>query len=121
MCSSGAQTLYCDGITRANGEGFITCFQNADCSPASIGIDAGNCSLATTLSCFLDPIVAVGTPDPSAPVGAAVFCIPKTGNAGINGAAGLPGPGRVLNQARSTLFCASDPNVIYQPGVGGCP
>ena len=35
--------------------------------------------------------------------------------------AGLPGPARIINQAKSTLFCKSDPTVQYMPGVGGCP
>jgi len=120
-CASGPDELSCDGIVRANNTGFISCFTNADCDPTVIGVDAGNCTLSKRRKCFLDPIVATGSPDPGTPVGAAAFCIPPTANSGINGVAGLPGPGRVRNQSKVTYFCASNPSVSYTPGVGGCP
>jgi hypothetical protein len=116
----GPDDRSCDAIVRANGDGYIQCQSNADCSEDNIGIAAGVCRLLKRRSCFLDPIIASGTPDPSTPIGAAVFCIPPTANPGINDVAGIPGPGRVLTQARSRLFCASDPDKIYTPGVGGC-
>jgi hypothetical protein len=104
----------------ANGEGFLKCSVQADCDALPNGI-AGNCSLAKTRECFLDTIVATGGADPQAPIGAAAFCIAKTSNAGINTVAGLPGPGRVVNQGSVTHFCASNPAVTYVPGFGGCP
>ncbi len=137
---------FCDGIVRADGSGLVgcdprplcldtltgcttnadcnagvTCSPDAQCSVAALGVDAGSCSILERKPCFLDPIIAQGNADPNAPLGAANFCVPPTVNSGINGAAGLPGPGRARIQTESTLFCASDPNVVYTPGVGGCP
>ena len=121
VCAAGPASSLCDGVIRANGEGFIQCFTNADCGPAAIGIDAGNCLLSQTRDGFLDPVTAAGVADANRPVAAATFCLPPTGNSGINGVAGLPGPAKVLNQASSRIFCASNPSVLYEPGVGGCP
>jgi hypothetical protein len=120
-CGVGPTDKLCDGIVRASGEGFIGCLGNLDCTPGTIGVDAGACTLTRQRPCFLDPITAVGTPDPGAPIGAAAFCIAKTANGGINTVAGLPGPARISNQAVTATFCGSDPNVQYVPGVGGCP
>ena len=121
VCPAGPADKSCDAVLRANGEGFISCNNNADCLGSNIGIEAGNCTISKPRECFLDPITATGVADPETPVGAATFCIPTTSNGAINSVAGLPGPGRVVNQAASRLFCASDPGVQYQPGVGGCP
>jgi cysteine-rich repeat protein len=120
-CDEGPEDKYCDAVVRASGEGFIQCLGNADCSIDTIGVAAGSCTLTKVRECFSRTIDAVGAADPETPIGAAIFCIPPTGNAGINQVAGLPGPGRILNQGRSRLFCASDPSVQYTPGVGGCP
>jgi hypothetical protein len=105
---------------RASGKGYIGCQSNADCDPGNIGLEAGACTLVERRGCFLDPIIADGDPDPSNPIGAAVFCIPPTGNDAIDSVAGIPGPGRVYTQAHSKLFCANDPSKVYVPGVGGC-
>ncbi len=126
QCVDGPVTIYCDGVSRANGEPMVTCNSNADCDNTDCGGGVGpglcgTCSLSRIRPCFLDPVRVSGQPDTEAPVGAALFCIPPTANVGINDVAGLPGPGRVVNQAQSTLFCASDPGVQYVPGVGGCP
>jgi cysteine-rich repeat protein len=120
-CNEGPVDRYCDGVVRANGDGFIGCLGDADCAAETIGINAGACRLQKSRECFDRTIVASGLADPVAPIGAAVFCIPPTGNSGINSVAGLPGPGRVVNQNTSRLFCQSDPAVQYVPGVGGCP
>ncbi|HYC57592.1 MAG TPA: hypothetical protein VEL28_21850, partial [Candidatus Binatia bacterium] len=106
---------------KANGDGILTCNSNADCDPAAVFVDAGDCTLVKRRECFLDPIVATGSANPGFPVGAAAFCIPPTSSPAINSVAGLPGPGRIRNQATSATYCASDNNVQYQPGVGGCP
>jgi cysteine-rich repeat protein len=119
VCASGTVGS-CDGITLANGEGFISCNSNADCNAFPNGI-AGTCSISKPRECFLDTIVATGAADPEFPIGAATFCIAQTSNGGINTVAGLPGPGRVVNQGAVTYFCASDPGTNYTPGVGGCP
>jgi hypothetical protein len=120
-CNTGPDDKYCDGVLRANEEGFISCGSNADCAAVNIGIDGGTCSLTKRRECFLDPITATGTMNASTPKGVATFCIGKTANTGINSVAGLPGPGRVINQASARTFCASNPAVQYTPGVGGCP
>ncbi len=120
-CNVGPNERTCDGVVRANGQGFLGCVNDLSCAASSIGIDAGACALEKRRECFLDPIVAEGVANPNAPIGAATFCIPPTGSSGINGAAGLPGPGRVVNQATAITFCAEDPDSTYTPGVGGCP
>ena len=118
-CLANTPDNYCDGITRADGLGFIQCGSNGDCS--ALGPAAGACTLTGTRACFLDPITVTGVEDPSFPVAVAAFCIPPTANSGINTVAGLPGPGRVKNVAEAESYCASNPAVIYTPGVGGCP
>jgi cysteine-rich repeat protein len=120
VCNLGPTDKFCDGITRANGEGFIACTGQGDCDVFPGGI-AGSCSLNKIRECFLSSIVAPGVADPEFPVGAATFCIGQTSNGGINAVAGLPGPGRVVNQGAVTFFCASNPAVVYTPGAGGCP
>lgn len=117
-CNQGSLN-YCDGITRADGSGFLQCNNNADC--ASLGPAAGDCVLSTPQPCFLDPISATGVADPNAPVAVAAFCVAPTGNSGINTVAGLPGPARVTNATEAQSFCASNPSIPYTPGVGGCP
>jgi hypothetical protein len=121
QCNANLPDLSCDGVVRANGEGIISCQTNADCDPAVIGVDAGACSLGKQRKCFLDPIQATGSPDPSRPLGVATFCVAATSNSSINLVAGLPGPGRIKNQGSTRLFCASNPAVEYEPGIGGCP
>lgn len=125
-CSNGPINTYCDGILRADGAPYISCLSDSDCDTTDCGSGpgvglCGTCSLQSNRQCFLPTIEAAGSADPGAPVGAAVFCLPPTSSAGINGTAGLPGPARVINQARSQTFCSSDPAVEYLPGVGGCP
>ncbi|MFP6626422.1 MAG: hypothetical protein VCA74_05100, partial [Deltaproteobacteria bacterium] len=119
-CATGPDDAFCDGVVKANGKGFLQCATAADCDSSSIGVDGGQCTLLYRRSCFLDPIIAVGQPHPSTPVGVAVLCIPPTANAGINGVAGLPGPGRLVSQGAGVLYCDSDPSKTYTPGVGGC-
>ena len=118
QCNQGS-LKYCDGITRSDGTGFIQCNNNADC--AALGSAAGDCLLTTPQPCFLNPITATGVQDPNTPVTVAAFCVPPTGNSGINTVAGLPGPGRVTNAAQAESYCASNPAVPYTPGVGNCP
>jgi hypothetical protein len=120
VCDDGPTDQSCDAVLRASGDGFIQCLTNADCEAGTIGIDAGNCTLQKTRECFLPTIEAQGIADPDEPVGAAIFCIPPTGNPGINSVAGLPGPGRVVNQNRVRKFCGGTGGAVYVPGVG-CP
>jgi hypothetical protein len=118
-CLASPPVMFCDGVTRGNGEGFVQCNSNADCTP--LGSFVGSCTLSTPRRCFPDPISATGVQDPNKPVAVATFCIAATGNVGINAVAGLPGPGRVKNVAAASSFCASNPATQYTPGVGGCP
>jgi cysteine-rich repeat protein len=120
-CATGPENSFCDGILRANGKGFVGCVTDADCAPGNIGLDGGSCTLTESRSCFTDTITATGEASSNSPLGAATFCIGKTSNPGINTVAGLPGPGRILTQAATRTFCASDNSVEYTPGVGGCP
>jgi hypothetical protein len=115
--AGGPIDKYCDGIVRANGRGFIQCLDDSACLITNIGKDAGTCSISELRSCFLPTITATGTPDPVTPVGVGVFCIAPTASAGINSAAGLPGPGRLYNQGVVAYLCQ---NGAYQTGVG-CP
>ncbi|HYC53817.1 MAG TPA: hypothetical protein VEL28_02650 [Candidatus Binatia bacterium] len=121
VCTNGPNESSCDAVVKANGDGILSCSVNDDCTPASVGVDAGDCTLVKQRECFNDPIVASGQASPTMPVGASVFCIPPTSNQPINSVAGLPGPGRVINQAISRTFCENAPETQYQPGVGGCP
>lgn len=119
-CDEGPNDTSCDAVVRANGDGFIQCLSNADCEEGVIGIAAGNCTLSKSRECFLPTIEASGAPDPDEPLGAAIFCIPPTGNAGINSVAGLPGPGRVVNQGATRKFCGGPGGSEYVPNAG-CP
>lgn len=97
-CTTGPDTIYCDGIVRPDGNGVYACSVDEDCYPSAIFVDGGNCTLHTRNGCFFDPVVATGTPSPSTPIGASVFCIPPVSNTGVNTVAGLPGPGRILDR-----------------------
>ena len=104
FCPAGPDVRACDGQVRANNEGYILCATNGDCgivdsacgdgSPGS----CGNCTLVQQRSCFDDPIVATGIPDPDGPLLAGTFCVPATSSNGVNSATGLPGPSRALVQ-----------------------
>jgi len=120
ICNANLADRFCDGIVRADGKGFIQCQSDADCAPVNIGVAAGNCTLTTQRECFLDPIDATGVENADTPLGVAVLCIPPTANGAINSVAGLPGPGRIKNQAKSRLFCAQNLADEYTPGIG-CP
>jgi hypothetical protein len=108
---------FCDGVVKANGNGFIECSSNGDCSAFGFG----NCTLAKTRPCFNYPVTATGVADPDKPVTVSTFCIPPTTSSGANLVAGLVGPARVVNATTAKSFCGSDPNVQYDPGVGNCP
>ncbi len=121
-CNQNPDTRFCDGVTTADGRGFVACNTNTDCSSSSCGsVSCGACTIVERRPCFLNTIAATGVVNPGAPVTVGTFCIPPTSNGGVNATAGLPGPGRLANQASSTLFCASNPAVEYVPGTGGCP
>ena len=121
-CNQGPDDTFCDGIATAEGRGFVACNSNADCAASSCGVvPCGQCTVVERRACFLNTIEATGTPSPQQPTTVGTFCIPPTSNAGVNAVAGLPGPGRLANAQSSTLYCASNPSVVYTPGSGGCP
>ena len=70
--------MACDSVVRANGDGYVLCSSDSECQVGAIGFDAGNCTLVETRSCFLDPVVATGAPDPDQAVMVAGFCVPPT-------------------------------------------
>jgi hypothetical protein len=116
-CSSGPTDLSCDGVVRANGDGFVSCQTNVDCDPINIGIDAGDCTLAKTRECFLPTIQAQGSASTSQPVLAAIGCSARASSAGVNTVIGLPGPLRVRLEAETVFRCAGNPAFTYP----GCP
>ncbi len=101
-CASSTVT-FCDGVVRAGGDGFLTCFTNADCDAiaASCEGDCGDCLIEEQTKCFLDTILATGEPDPENPVLVTTFCIPPALSSGVN-STGLPGPARVKLDAQVT-------------------
>ncbi len=121
-CLAGPLARFCDGITRANGDGFVSCLNNGDCTASSCGpVSCGACTLSSNRECFQPTISASGTPHPDTPISASLFCAPPTANGAINTVAGLPGPGRVINQSTTVANCALAPSFAYAAGVGGCP
>jgi hypothetical protein len=96
-CLAGPDDKYCDGAVDADGEGFIGCTTDGDCDAVAVtcGGSCGDCTLEKQRACFLDPIVAAGTPSTENPVLVSTFCLPPTNNAAINGVSGQPGPVRV--------------------------
>jgi len=123
---TGPIDTYCDGALRADGEAYITCNSHVDCDQtecgAGVGVGlCGTCSVARVRRCFLDPIVAVGSADPTLPVSAALLCIGPTSRAGFNDMEGLPGPERRVTQSKVAYACAHALGVPYVPGTGGCP
>jgi hypothetical protein len=118
LCVNGPNFLFCDAIVKSDGESAAGCLNNGDCSENGYGL----CTVQKLASCFLDPIVASGVPDPEFPIAAATFCIPPASNTAVNSSAGLPGPGRVVSQGAAKTFCASNNAVQYTPGgVPACP
>jgi hypothetical protein len=104
-CTYGPDDKFCDGQLRANGNGYIACNTDADCiavdSVCDSG-DCGDCSMLMRRKCFVDPIKTAGVPDLETPILSGQFCIPPVANVAINGAAGLPGAGRVTIEMETT-------------------
>jgi cysteine-rich repeat protein len=119
QCNAGPTDKSCDGITRANGKGFINCFANADCDAVNIGEDAGNCSLSELRPCLPDPTTASGSAHPTKPVVAALSCTASSSNGSYNIVVGAPGPDRVREQEKTQATC-SDGTTPYTAG-GSCP
>jgi hypothetical protein len=78
---------------------YRTCSSDLECTPA------GGCALCTPSdfcnvapkNCFLNSrITRTGVVSPTDPTSASVFCIAGTGTGSVDGTAGLPGPGALL-------------------------
>jgi len=103
---SDANLLSCDGISKANGGGFVRCLSNAECdiTCAPIG-GCGTCSHVEPTPCFLDPIEDTGVADPSNPTLVGNFCLAPTVSLSINATTGTPGPGRVaISQSVQLIY-----------------
>jgi hypothetical protein len=119
-CTTGPDTQYCAGVVQANGEGLLTCVDEEGCSVGVVGVNAQPCGLVQRQLCFLDPIVATGSADPTRPVLAETYCMGNLSTSGKNAVLGLPGPARVERQTSLRSYCDSNPATLYSPGVGGC-
>ena len=101
VCNAGPTDKFCDLELTAEGDGYIGCTSNADCSAVSVVCgdgspgSCGNCTISRTRACFLDPINSTGTPDKENPITVSTFCLPPTASGAINVVTGSPGPARV--------------------------
>jgi hypothetical protein len=118
--ASGPDDMFCDGITRTNGNGFIACSVDADCEAGALGFDGGACTSVVRRPCFLDPIEADGVPGTEGAVLGSTFCTGPTTSSSVNIAAGTPGPGRLLADFEFTPYC-SDGATLWGPGGAMCP
>jgi len=117
LCSAGPTDTYCDGITHGDGQGFISCTTDLDCS----ALGAGTCTLSQQRRCFPDPIVVQGDPDRQNPVRATAFCVPPTTSFAVNSTGGLPGPGTFELESLADIRCQSDPSIPYDfPNGSSC-
>jgi hypothetical protein len=92
----GTIDRFCDGFVEEDGRGIIPCSTNTDCDNyAQPGFEPGDCTVQTLRPCFDSTISATGLADPAEPRTVATTCVPPTSNGAVNGAVGLPGPGRV--------------------------
>jgi len=118
---------FCGMALRANGAGIIPCANNGDCLSASSSCDGGDCGTCdsglphSSRSCFLSTISSTGVSGVYDSEGVSVFCSAATASSTVNGAAGLPGPGRVRLDFDYDILC-DDHSTTYQlPGGLNCP
>jgi hypothetical protein len=117
-CNAGPTDRFCDGAVTPEGEGYVPCTSDLDCSPQSLG----SCTLSKQRLCFADPIVVTGNPGTYGAVSGSLFCIPPTTSGAVNNAGGLPGAGRLVLDFDSDVRCAGDPSVVWEiPGGSNCP
>lgn len=134
QCLANAPDRYCDGVTRNDGSGLLTCNVNADCAALDAscpGGDCGDCTMLQRRACFPDPLGATGSDAEADAVPAAgvygadlvgTLCVPATGNLPIDASVGLPGPARLLINFDFAARCASDPTRTFElPGGSNCP
>jgi hypothetical protein len=113
VCDNGPYDTFCDGITKANGEGLFACNADFLCEADFLGIDAGTCNLVQPRSCFLDPIDATGSAHTASPLLASATCAPPSLTSVINTVVGLPGPVRQRLAISTTFPCAGAPASDY--------
>lgn len=116
-CNAGPDDTYCDGKTKASGEGYVTCLTNADCGPA---VGGGTCSLTKQRDCYLNPITADGVAGIDGAELVSTFCSGPTTSASVNSAGGIPGAGRVRLEFNFNGLC-SDGVTPYELGGSNCP
>jgi hypothetical protein len=119
---TGDTDAFCDGYVKANGGGIISCLDDSGCDALDgecPGGDCGTCTLNQQRVCFLDPIVATGSPDPEGAVLASNFCTSPTSNGGVNGAVGSPGPARVTLDFEFVGYCPNGTD-IWGSGGANC-
>jgi len=114
---AGENDLFCDGFLKANGEGILPCFVDADCGTYGVP-GAGNCTEATQRKCFQYPVTATGTPGSEGAELVSTFCSAPTSSGGVNSAAGTPGPSRVKLDFEFFGRCAD--GSPWGPGGANC-
>ncbi len=129
VCGAATPPLtFCNGQLRGNGEGYISCTDQADCDAMDADCTGGDCGTCgdgpggTALrKCFLPTVTATGTPGIFGSEGVATFCSAATSNSGVNASGGLPGPGRVTLDFDFDLYCADHTTPFDLPGGSNCP
>jgi hypothetical protein len=117
-CQAGPTEMFCDGVVRQNGRGFLQCNTVADCA----ALAAGNCSISQKRPCYPDPLEITGDGTPFGASLSSLFCVPPTTSAAVNNSAGLPSAGAVTLNMDMDALCASDASVVWEPPAGvNCP
>jgi hypothetical protein len=103
--ANGCMNGRCDGSSKCNGapiDGVCSKAPYRGCRPGSgrddcdaVQAGSGECKTLER-PCFGEKITARGHCDPKMPTYVAIFCTPQTRAAGLNSAAGLPGPSRLV-------------------------
>jgi hypothetical protein len=114
--------MYCDGIQRASGDGYLACTTNDDCQFLFFcpGANCGNCELAQRRRCFLDPLEATGSASTEGDELVSAYCGGLLSSAGKNAAFGLPGPIRLVTDWDFTAYCP-DGITPWEIGGANCP
>lgn len=113
-CAAGPSNIYCDGLVRTSGLGYIACNVNNDCVSYP---GAGNCTLVEDSPCFMPTISATGIASTTFPYIVSAECSGLSSNPGANTASGYPGPGFRRHQVDNIAYCAGSPASTYP----GCP
>lgn len=115
-CNAGPVDAFCDGFTKTNGEGYLPCTSDADCTPLA----AGSCTMSKRRDCYLNPITADGVAGQDGAELVSAFCSAPTASASVNSAAGIPGAGRIRLDMDFTGYCP-DGLTEFELGGANCP